>query len=160
MNADQELIRAFRTERAPVLIGTSALSEKLGSTLIGVDDASGVVTLSFRPDQFFCQAMGVVQGGAVAAMLDFALAFAALSQVPEGHSVATVSLNVCLVRPVAPERLIAIGTVDRIGRSCVFARATLAREDGEIVATGASPLSIIVCNAELAVPPQCHPSAA
>jgi uncharacterized protein (TIGR00369 family) len=143
MNPDQALIRAFQSQRIPLPIRTSALAEKLGAELLDVDDKSGVARLGFRPDSFFCQAVNVVQGGAIAAMLDFALAFAVLAHMPDGYSAASASLTVCFIRPVRPERLVATGAVDRVGKNCAFARATLALEDDTLLATATSPLSVI-----------------
>lgn len=142
MNPDQKLLRTCREERTVVAVRTSRLAEKLGAQVAALDDATRSVTLLFHPDDFFVQAINVVQGGAIASMLDFALAFAVLAELPDGHSAASTSLTVSFVKAVTPGALVAVGTVDHIGRTCAFARGTLARADGVVVATASSPLSV------------------
>lgn len=144
MNSDQILIRSCQAGQTPVAVRTSSLAEKLGTEITHVDPSARSIALGFRPDEFFIQAMNVVQGGAIASMLDFALAFAILAELPDGHSVASTSLTVSFVKPVTPGPLIARGCVDHVGKRSAFARATLSRHDGEVVATASSALSVLV----------------
>lgn len=125
-----------------MLVKTSPLMEKLGAEIEQVDSARRSVILAFSPDAFFMQAMNVVQGGAISMMLDFALAAAVLACVPNGHSTASTSLAVSFIKPALPGRLTAVGTVDHVGKTSAFARGTLARHDGVIVATASSTLHV------------------
>jgi len=54
--------------------------------------------LSFAPDAAFCQVPGVLQGGTVATMLDFAMSFAALAVINDTQRVTTTSLAVTYLR--------------------------------------------------------------
>lgn len=143
MNPDQLLLRTCEADRTVVPVRTSMFAEKLRVAIARVDRETRSVTLSFSPDEFFVQAMNVIQGGAVAGMLDFALAFAVLVELPDGHSAASTSLTVSFVKAAAPGPLVAVSTVDHVGRTSAFARGTLTRPDGTIVATASSPLSVI-----------------
>lgn len=116
--------------------------EKLGAEIEYVDVERRSVTLAYNPDAFFLQAMNVMQGGAVSMMLDYTLAAAVLAALPDGHTTASTSLAVSFIKPALPGRLIAVGVVDHVGRTCAFARGTIAREDGVIVATASSNLSV------------------
>lgn len=143
MNPDQVLIRKCQAERIPVAVQTSPLLEKLATEIDRVDGDLRTVTLAFSPDEFFLQAMNVVQGGVVSIMLDFALAASVLAELPDGHSAVSTSLTVSFVKPAMAGRFVAVATVDHVGRNCAFARGTLARSDGVIVATATSCLSVL-----------------
>ncbi|HPP99180.1 MAG TPA: PaaI family thioesterase, partial [Ottowia sp.] len=100
--------------------------------------------LAFAPDPLFIQGTGVLQGGAVTAMLDFAMAFATLAALPVGGSCATVNLNTAFLRPAPRGRYLAVGEVERRGRQLAFTHARLLREDdGQTVATATSTLALV-----------------
>ena len=81
--------------------------------------------LQFEPAPLFLQGASVVQGGAVSAMLDFAMAAAIMTTLDDKVHFATASFTVSFLAAVKPGRLLAEGEVDRIGRRNGFARATL-----------------------------------
>jgi acyl-coenzyme A thioesterase PaaI-like protein len=79
-NPDQALIHRFLAAPSqPLRINSNPMALALGMQLLRVDAAAGVVELAFTPDPLFIQGTGVLQGGAVTAMLDFAMAFATLA---------------------------------------------------------------------------------
>jgi len=144
MNEDQILIRDFQNKRiqqAPMV--SSALSQALGGHISGIDPDNNWIELSFTPGEFFFQAERVIQGGATATMLDFAMAFAALAVVADGQSVTTVNLNIAYLRAARAGKLRAIAEIEKRGRSLIFTRAKLIEGDDTIVATGTSTLSVI-----------------
>lgn len=144
MNVDQALIRRFQTDKTVhAAIESSALAEALVGRIVDLDQDAGRITLSYQPSSFFIQAEQVIQGGAIAAMVDFAMAFAALAVLPDGQSVATVNLNVAYLRAAKAGYFQATGEIERRGRSLVFTRAGLAQADGTLVATATSTLSVI-----------------
>ena len=136
----------FDTERAERAIRSalagSPLAGELGATLRTIDDESGVVEMGFAPGPAFTQTFGVVQGGAVATMLDFAMGMAAHARVPESRRFATVSLNVSFIRPVTAGACSARGEIERLGRRLIFARASLCGPDGTTGATATSVLAL------------------
>lgn len=144
MNADQRLMRDFvRKGGRPLAITSSPLAIAVNGVIVEVGDEPARVEISFEPGNTFTQANGVVQGGAIAIMLDMAMAFAALHKCSDGQLVATANMNVSYLRaaPVAKWRV--SGEVDRFGRSLIFAKATMRNMDGVIAATASSTLSIL-----------------
>lgn len=115
----------------------------LGAQLIAVDAVNGIVRLRFTPGQEFIQGMGVVQGGAVSAMLDFAMGFAGLAMMEAGFFITTATLNVAFLRAAPAGVYEATGLVERRGRSLIFARGELRMQAGTLVATGTSSLAVV-----------------
>ncbi len=144
MNEDQILIRDFQNKKishAP--IASSRLAGALRGHISAIDPDNNWIELSYEPDEFFFQAEQIIQGGATATMLDFAMAFAALAVVPDGQSVTTVNLNLAYLRAAKAGKLRAVAEIERHGRSLIFTRAKLVQAD-TVVATGTSTLSVIV----------------
>lgn len=142
-NADQALIYRF-LERPdqPLAIDSNPMAVALGSQLLMVETKTGRIELGFDPDPLFIQGTGVLQGGAVAAMLDFAMAFATLAHLPVGQSCATVNLSTAFLRPAPRGRYVALGEVERRGKALAFTHARLMRaEDRIVVATATSTLA-------------------
>lgn len=144
MNDDQSLIRDFQSKRvAYAPIASSRLADALKGRISAIDPDNNWIELSYEPDEFFFQAEQIIQGGATATMLDFAMAFAALAVVPDGQSVTTVNLNIAYLRAAKAGKLRAIAEIERRGRSLIFTRARLLQGDDIVVATGTSTLSVI-----------------
>lgn len=143
-NPDQALIHRFiQGGGRPMPFDANPMARALGTELRAADLAAGTVTLAFEPDPLFIQGTGVIQGGALTAMLDFAMAFATLAQLPVGASCATVNLNTAFLRPAPRGRYLAHGEVERRGRQLAFTHARLVREDdGQTVATATSTLAL------------------
>lgn len=144
MNPDQVLIRRFLAQgSSPLAIDANPLAEALQSTLLDVDPEAGRVVLAFEPPGLFVQGTGVLQGGIVSAMLDFAMAFALMSAVAPEQSCATVNLSISFLRPAPRGRYLAYGAVERRGRSLGFTSARLhGAESGLVVASASSTLAI------------------
>ena len=144
-NPDQALIHRFVQSGLVALpIDSNPMAQALGSTLLRVDRERGEVDIGFEPADLFIQGTGVLQGGAVTAMLDFAMAFATLASLPPQASCATVNLNTSFLRPAPQGRYIATGTVDRCGKAMAFSQARLVRADtGQLVATASSSLAVL-----------------
>ena len=144
MNDDQILIRDFQSKRAAYApIASSRLADALKRRISAIEPDNNWIELSSEPEEFFFQAEQIIQGGATATMLDFAMAFAALAVVPDGQSVTTVNLNIAYLRAAKAGKLRAIAEIERRGRSLIFTRARLLQGDDIVVATGTSTLSVI-----------------
>src|SRR5262245_37136112 len=127
MNTDQTLVAKFLNgDRAPAAIDSNPLAKLLGGLLVEAD-AAGTVTLSFEPPATFTQGAGVLQGGTVATLLDFGLAFSLLAALPAEKTFGTASLNVNLMKPAAPGKYLVRGKVDRLGSLVAFGSAELVR---------------------------------
>lgn len=141
MNPDQALLARFAG--APLPVDSNALAASLRTTLVALDRKAGTVTLTFELGDQFVQGRGVVQGGIVATMLDFAAAFAALAILPEGQSAATASLNVGYQSAVRAGTVTVIGTVERAGKRAIFTRAQISSADGQVLATASSVMLVL-----------------
>lgn len=144
-NPDQMMIHRFLVQGEQAMaFDANPMAAALGATLLRVVPQSGEVTLAFDPQVLFVQGTGVLQGGAVTAMLDFAMAFATLAALPGDFSCATVNLNTSFLRAAPQGRYVAHGVLERKARALAFARAQLARQDDQVVvATATSTLALI-----------------
>lgn len=140
-NPDQALIHRFVQQGGGAMpIDSNPMAKALQSTLLKVDRERGEAEIGFEPGDLFIQGTGVVQGGAVTAMLDFAT----LASLPPQASCATVNLSTSFLRPAPQGRYIAAGTVERCGKTLAFTQARLVRADtGQVVATAASSLAVL-----------------
>ena len=143
-NPDQALIHRFiEGGGKPIPFDANPMARALGAELRAADLETGTVELAFAPESLFIQGTGVLQGGAVTAMLDFAMAFATLANLPMGASCATVNLNTAFLRPAPQGRYLAFGAVDRRGKQLAFTQARLLRsDDQQVMATATSTLAV------------------
>jgi uncharacterized protein (TIGR00369 family) len=135
--SDRTRIRRFRdsSQDEPLMVRASPLAAALEATVLKLDARARRVTASFNPGVEYLQGRGVLQGGVVATMLDFTMAFITMALVPEEKSNATASLNVSYLRPALPGKYIAEAHVERLGRTLAFVRASVRPEEGDEVAT-------------------------
>jgi uncharacterized protein (TIGR00369 family) len=89
----------------------------LGATLEGVRHGEVELALPFRDD--LAQQHGFLHAGAVAAVVDSACGYAALSVMEPGAGVLSVEFKVNLLAPAVGERLRATGRVVKAGRTLV-----------------------------------------
>ncbi|MBN8490861.1 MAG: PaaI family thioesterase [Burkholderiales bacterium] len=120
------------------------LASALGARLMAVEPGRGEIRLDFEPGRTFLQGEGVVQGGAVSAMLDFATACAAMSVLRPGQDCATVTLTTSFLRPVPAGPCHVHAQVEKHGRTTVFARASLSEpgDGGRTLATAVAVLAV------------------
>lgn len=122
----------FDGEAPGVLFGLPmpmARTMALRGERIGNDMAQ--VRMGFQPDQ--ANSRGDVHGGAIASLLDCALASAVRAHDPAAHGVATIDLTLHFVAAASGD-LIATAHCERRGRSISFARGEVRAEDGTLVA--------------------------
>ncbi len=99
--------------------------------------------VEFQAREEFYNPGGVVQGGFLAVMLDFAMGEAARSMVEETKTPLTLEIKVSYIQPAKAGKLIGKGRVVHAGRSISFTEGTLSTEDGTLVATGTSTWRIV-----------------
>jgi uncharacterized protein (TIGR00369 family) len=145
MTSDHALIHHFAAKGGPtpVPLLETLMTRALNTYLVRVDMEAGLVVLHFTPGETFLQGHGVVQGGAVAAMLDYAMAFAAMSKIDLTRTVVTANLNVSFLRSAQAGLLMAFGEVERVGKTLAFTRAKLCDSEGRLIATATSTLPIL-----------------
>lgn len=143
VNADLERVRRFVAgEIPPGPIDTSPLLGALGAELVSFDASRREFVLRYAPAVLFRQGAGVIQGGAVVSMLDFAMAFAAMAVGEEGRSITTTTMNTSFYAPAASRIYEARGRITKQGRRLIFTEAELSGE-GRAVAAASSSLLVI-----------------
>lgn len=145
-NPDQLALHLWLKDKSTApTFAANPMARALGTRLLSLDTESGAIRLEFAPDGIFVQGVGVLQGGALSAMLDFAMAFSLLGLLPPDKGCTTASVNVSFLRAAPRGRYIACGEIERRGRQLVFSRASLAsaEEPDRLVATATSTLVII-----------------
>jgi uncharacterized protein (TIGR00369 family) len=141
MNPDQVLLQRF--SGAPLVIDSNPLATALNTRMMSLDRATGTVRLAFNPGPEFVQGRGVVQGGIVATMLDFAAAYAALATRPEGQTAATATITINFQGGVKAGEVTATGTVERAGKRLIFVRAQIHGEGDRILAAATSVMTVL-----------------
>lgn len=87
----------------------------LGASLQSV--APGEVTIALPFSEAITQQHGFLHAGAVAAVVDSACGYAALTLMPAGAAVLSVEFKVNLLAPAAGRRFLALGRVRKAGRT-------------------------------------------
>lgn len=105
--------------------------------------ALGRVHLSYRPDRSHANEASTVDGGVIAALIEFALRSAVFSTLPAGFVLRTEEMNVHLVRdlPLNAAGLALEGVLVHGGPRLLTAEARLRDSSGELFAHGSATLS-------------------
>jgi uncharacterized protein (TIGR00369 family) len=145
LNPDQALLYRFLADPStPLPLDGNRFAAALGGVVLAADPAAGTIRLGFRPGADFLQGNDVIQGGAIGAMLDFAMAFAVLAGLPPEATVATANMSVSFLAGVPEGDYIAEAFVERRGKRMAFARAELKpATGGTAVASASSVLAVI-----------------
>ena len=129
--------RTWATQRLDELVGGQATLPPVIQTLrLGALDEWGVgwIKKRWQPHPDLLNVDRSLFGGYIAALADQVLAFAAMTVVPADSVFRTINLNVNFIRvgrahPLAIEAVVVAQT-----RQVITLRATLKRDDGELVA--------------------------
>ena len=114
----------------------------LGFELIAVDPQAGTIEVSFTATDQLLNAMGTVQGGFLAAMLDGTLGPALMATLGPGEVAPTTDLHLQFLRPARPGQLTGRGRIVRRGRDIAFLAGELTDEDGAVVAVATATAQI------------------
>ena len=114
----------------------------LGGIIRKVDAEAGLLLADYTAAPSFLNPAGGVQGGMLCAMLDDLTAGLAHGTLPAGQTVATLSLNVCFLRPARPGSLQGEANFIRRGRDICHASATLS-QDGKAVASAVAVCKVM-----------------
>jgi uncharacterized protein (TIGR00369 family) len=101
----------------------------LGATLTGVRPGEVVIGLPFR--EAITQQHGFLHAGVIAAVVDSACGYAALSLMPAGAAVLSVEFKINMLAPAAGERFEAAGRVRKAGRTIMVCEGELRAFAGE-----------------------------
>ena len=115
----------------------------MGARLVSI--APGKVTVSFKPDILYSNALGVVHGGIISALLDTAMGYAATSTLKEGEAFTTAQLNVNFVSALPPsaDPATAIGNIVHRGKRTLIAEAVLTGGADRLYARGSATCLIV-----------------
>ena len=103
-----------------------------------VEVTSGNATLSLEVRKELTQNHGVVHGGAIASLIDSAMAFAIIPLLAARERVTTVDLNISYLRPLTKGRATATAKVVKSGRRLFVVTADVLDNDGKLAATALS----------------------
>jgi len=122
-----------RIERASETVPFAKL---IGLELKAVEPGRAVLTMEIREE--LKQNHGVVHGGAIASLIDSAMAFAIIPYLDEDEGTTTVDLTIHYLRPLLGGLATATAQVVRVGRRVVVVSAEVVDEAGSLAATATS----------------------
>jgi uncharacterized protein (TIGR00369 family) len=121
-NFEQRIRASFAKQR---------FMDTLGARLVHIAPGEVHIALNHRDD--LTQQHGFLHAGAVATVMDSACGYAALSLMEPGAAVLAVEFKVNLMAPAAGTEFIAVGRVERSGKTLTVCRAEL-RSGEKVVA--------------------------
>ncbi|WP_262694726.1 PaaI family thioesterase [Kordiimonas aquimaris] len=121
----------------------SPFAKQLDATLISLDLDNSSITCAFTVSGEYLHGGGVVQGGIIASMLDFAMAMLSLATIEDDYLVATTDLHTQFLKPAMPGRFTATAIFTRKGRTAHFCKADIENSGGIVVATAIATNMII-----------------
>jgi uncharacterized protein (TIGR00369 family) len=113
---------------------TPPCARLLGLDILDAKPHDGWVRIRFEAKAEFCNAVGDIQGGILAAMLDDTMGPAVLITTNAEMLPATIDMHVSFLAPAKPGPLIGEAMVVQLGKTVGFVEARLADEMGLIVA--------------------------
>lgn len=140
------LAAAVAERRIGVSLGANPALASFQAVLLDVSDEE--LAIGFTAPDYTTQGNGVVGGGALATMLDQAMAIAVLARLKPGQTCSTIGLNVNILRSGLAGAFVAKAAIDKLGGRVVFARAQLLDEAGALLATASSSLAVLAERAQ------------
>ena len=132
---DEEIIAMLRTRSSPAL-------RMIGGDVLGYAQAHQEVTMGFEATAQMCHSQVIVQGGFITAMVDSAMAFAAMGCYAQPVAVPTLEIKVSFLEAGNPGPMQATARVVRLGRTVGFLEADLYQRE-RLIATASSTIRII-----------------
>lgn len=132
---------AFEGEPSGVLFGLPMpMARAMALTGEAIGDDAARIRMRYQKDQ--TNSRGDVHGGAIASLLDCALAASVRSHDPASFGVVTIDLTLHFVSAGGGD-LIATAQCERRGRSISFARGEVHTEDGTLVAMATGTFKLL-----------------
>ena len=116
---------------------TNPIATLLGADPLACDPVAGRITIAFEAKPEFCNLLGTVQGGMLAAMLDLVMSFSVLCTMGPGYVVPTIDMTTHFLSPAKPGRVVGEGTTVKKGRTVTFMEGRLFDAQGRLLTTGA-----------------------
>jgi uncharacterized protein (TIGR00369 family) len=108
----------------------------LGMETESIEPGHAVLTMKIRDD--LKRNGGIAHGGAVAALIDSAMAFAIVPLLSENERTTTVDLTIHYLRPLSEGSARASARVVRAGKRVITVSAELFNSEGKLAATALS----------------------
>jgi len=102
--------------------------------LKAVDAEEGRVTISCEKRPDLLQQTGLLHGGVTGALCEAAAGYAALTVLPEGHSVIGVEYKINFLRAITEDKAIAVAKVIKRGRQLIVVDVEAFNEGSDKVA--------------------------
>ena len=132
---DDEIVAMLRGRGSPALTS-------IGGQVVAYDSRCQQVTMSFEATPAMCHSRVIVQGGFITAMVDSAMAYAAIGMSHGRIAVPTLEIKVSFLKAGNAGVMIAKGRVVRMGRSVGFLEADLSQGDS-VIATSSSTVRLL-----------------
>ncbi|HKR10701.1 MAG TPA: PaaI family thioesterase [Pyrinomonadaceae bacterium] len=132
-----------RIERA---LDAVPFARLLGLNVESVEPGRAVMSLPIRDDHK--QNHGVVHGGAIASLIDSAMAFAIIPMLAENEHTTTVDLTIHYLRPLTEGKAKATARVVRAGRRVIAVSAEVMDQNERLVASAVSTYLRLTPDAE------------
>ena len=129
-------LTAAQTQRIKKAIESVTYARLLGIEI--ADISKGAATLGLEIRKELTQNHGVVHGGAIASIIDTAMAFAIITLLAPREQVTTVDLTISYLRPLTKGRVTAVAKVVRAGRRLFVVSAEVFGDDGKLATTALS----------------------
>ncbi len=136
MTASTPQLTEAQRERVERALGTVPFARLLGLQLESVAPGDAVLTLPIREDHK--QNHGVVHGGAIASLIDSAMAFAIIPLLAENERTTTVDLTIHYLRGLTEGVAKSRARVVRAGRRVIVVSAEVFDDKGDLAATAVS----------------------
>jgi len=132
----KEIIKLLQNNKPPCL-------ETLRGNLLEFDEAERIMTMEYEAVPEFCHSEAqIVQGGFITGMLDSTMAHLVIALVKFQSNPVSLDINVSFVAPAHPGLMTAKSKIIRMGKSIVFAYATMKQND-EMIASATSTIKLL-----------------
>lgn len=136
MTTSQPQLTEAQKERIERALASVPFAKLLGLQVESVEPGFAVMTLPIRDD--LKQNHGVVHGGAIASLIDSAMAFAIIPLLAEKERTTTVDLTIHYLRPLTEGVAKSSARVVRAGRRVIVVSAEVLDHNDRLVATALS----------------------
>ncbi|MEM8498938.1 MAG: PaaI family thioesterase [Pseudomonadota bacterium] len=99
-------------------------------------------TMSFDVSTDYCHSVDIVQGGYVTVMLDAVSTHAIVVADAEVTTVSSLEIKVTFLETTRAGKMVAVGKVQKLGRSIAFLTAELFNADGVLTATATTTAKV------------------
>jgi uncharacterized protein (TIGR00369 family) len=116
----------------------------LGAELTRVETGEVEIILPFRSE--LTQQHGFLHAGALTSVIDSACGYAALTMMPSDAAVLSVEFKMNMLSPAKGERMVAIGTVKKAGRTLIVCVGDVFADTGDerkLVATMTASMMVV-----------------